>query len=568
MTAMAKSFLVRKGAMSNNELLHTSLKLSSYNPYDLLRIYTYYRTLLGAVLLLMFQLEFAAKVLGSNNPTLFFYTSAFYTGFNFLSLVLMWRLRFQPSARNLFSSLLVDVIALSLLMHASGGAQSGLGYLLLIAIAAGGIMLRERIATFLAAITTIAVISEGAYRFFVLSQNNQSLFSSATLSTLAFFTSLLFQYLSRKIRLSYQEAQEQAAHAAHLQKLAQLIIERMRTGIIVLDKNQEFELINESATHLLGIDDAPEPPRKLTDIPELQDRFSAWKRQLKDPSFFTKQLANSTSEIKASFAHLEPGNLAETLIFLEDVRALNQQAQQLKLASLGRLTASIAHEIRNPLGAISHASQLLGESTELNAGDERLLSIIDSHSKRVNQIIENILQLSRRRPSNPQQLDLSQWIPTFITDYKITKGHSKKLSIEFIDKMPTVFRALDADQQTRMHAKFDPSQLQQVLTNLSDNGIRYGIPKAGRGDLRIEIGNDTQHQQSYIRVIDYGPGITAENSKHLFEPFFTTENTGSGLGLYICKELCEANQALISYRRTDQGESCFHIQLAHPDKAL
>lgn len=557
--------------MSNNELLHTSLKLSNYNPYDLLRIYTYYRTLLGAVLLMMFQLELAAKVLGSNNPTLFLYTSAFYTGFNFLSLVLMWRLRFQPSARNLFSSLLVDVIALSLLMHASGGAQSGLGYLLLIAIAAGGIMLHERIATFLAAITTIAVISEGAYRFFVLSQNSQSLFSSATLSTLAFFTSLLFQYLSRKIRLSYQEAQEQAAHAAHLQKLAQLIIERMRTGIIVLDKNQEFELINQSATHLLGIDDIPEPPRKLTDIPELEHRFVAWKRQLKDPSPITKQLANSTSEIKASFAHLEPGNLAETLIFLEDVRALNQQAQQLKLASLGRLTASIAHEVRNPLGAISHASQLLGESTELNTSDKRLLSIIDSHSKRVNQIIENILQLSRRRPSNPQQLDLSQWIPAFINDYTLTKGPGKKLSIEFVDKMPAVsalFSVFDDDQQSRMHAKFDPSQLQQVLTNLCDNGIRYGIPKAGRGDLRIEIGNDAQHQQSYIRVIDYGPGVTAENSKHLFEPFFTTENTGSGLGLYICKELCEANQALISYRQTDQGESCFHIQLAHPDKAL
>lgn len=555
--------------MSANEILSPNLKLSSYNPYDLLRIYTYYRTLLGGVLLLMFQLEFAAKVLGSSNPKLFLYTSAFYTGFNFLSLVLMWRLRFQPSARNLFGSLLVDIIVLSLLMHASGGAQSSLGYLFLIAIAAGGIMLRERIATFLAAITTIAIISEGAYRFFVLSQDNQSLFSSATLSALAFFTSLLFQYLTRKIRISYQEAQEQATHAAHLQKLAQLIIERMRTGIIVLDKNQQFELINQSATHLLGIDDDQAPPRKLTDIPELHDRFSSWKKQLKDPSTITKQLANSTSEIKASFAHLEPGNLAETLIFLEDVRALNQQAQQLKLASLGRLTASIAHEIRNPLGAISHASQLLGESTELNASDKRLLNIIDNHSKRVNQIIENILQLSRRRPSTPQRLDLSQWIPAFINDYILIKGPNKTVDIEFFDKMPPHrFDEVDDDSETRIHAKFDPSQLQQVLTNLCDNGIRYGIPKPGRGNLRIEIGNDLQHQQSYIRVIDYGPGITADNSRHLFEPFFTTENTGSGLGLYICKELCEANQALISYRRTEQGESCFHIQLAHPDKAL
>ena len=96
---------------------------------------------------------------------------------------------------------------------------------------------------------------------------------------------------------------------------------------------------------------------------------------------------------------------------------------------------------------------------------------------------------------------------------------------------------------------------------------RYSTKKTGRPDLRLEIGVDIGHYQPYIRVIDYGPGISDDNAKHLFEPFFTTENTGSGLGLYICKELCEANQAIISYTRTSQGESCFHLQLAHPEKA-
>lgn len=542
----------------------------SYNPYDLLRIYTYYRTLLGSVLLLMFHIEFAPKVLGNDNPDLFLYASAAYTAINFITLAVMWRLKFSPSQRKLFGSLLVDVIAIGLLMHASGGAVSGLGYLLLVAIAAGGIMLRERISFFLAAITTIVVIGEGTFRFLILVQDNKSLFASGTLSALAFLTALLFQYLTKKIRISYAEAEAQAAQAAHLQKLAQLIVERMRTGILVLNKNLEIELCNQAALKLLGSTNVTTENLRLDRFPELYKKHQSWQRNSSDHTPYLKIDGDTITEAKASFAHLEPGTSADVLIFLEDVRSLNQQAQQLKLASLGRLTASIAHEIRNPLGAISHASQLLGESDTLPASDHRLLDIINNHSKRVNQIIENILQLSRRRGAKPTQINLQQWVSTFVTDYKASKSNGYQLNIQIREKnigdSHGDFDYDDTSIISNLGAKFDTSQLQQVLTNLFDNGIRYGIAHTGRSDLRIEIGLDINQQQPYIRVIDYGAGISEENSKHLFEPFFTTENTGSGLGLYICKELCEANQAIISYKRTEKGESCFHLQLAHPDK--
>lgn len=541
-----------------------------YNPYDLLRIYTYYRTLLGSVLLMMFQIQFAPKVLGNDNPDLFFYTSISYTAINFLTLIVMWRLQYSPSQRKLFGSLLVDVIAIGLLMHASGGAVSGLGYLLLIAIAAGGIMLRERISFFLAAITTIVVISEGTFRFLILSQDNKSLFASGTLSALAFLTALLFQHLTKKIRISYAEAEAQAAQAAHLQKLAQLIVERMRTGIVVLNKDLNIELCNQAALKLLGATNNTTENMRLDRFPELYKKHQSWQRNASDHSPYLKFDGDTITEAKANFAYLDPGSSSDVLIFLEDVRSINQQAQQLKLASLGRLTASIAHEIRNPLGAISHASQLLGESEALPAGDHRLLDIINNHSKRVNQIIENILQLSRRRAAKPAQINLQQWVQSFIADYKSSKSNGHQLNIQVrernIGDAPGNFESKDASSSTNLDAKFDTSQLQQVLTNLCDNGIRHGIAQAERPDLRIEIGLDTNQQQPYIRVIDYGAGISEENSKHLFEPFFTTENTGSGLGLYICKELCEANQAIISYKRTDKGESCFHLQLAHPEK--
>ena len=541
-----------------------------YNPYDLLRIYTYYRALLGSVLLLMLQIEFSPKVLGNDNSDLFFYTSIAYTAINFVTLIVMWRLKYSPSQRKLFSSLLIDVIAIGLLMHASGGAVSGLGYLLLVAIAAGGIMLRERISFFLAAITTIVVLSEGAFRFLILSQDNKSVFASGTLSALAFLTALLFQHLTKKIRLSYAEAEAQAAQAAHLQKLAQLIVERMRTGIVVLNKDLNIELCNQAALKLLGATNNTTENMRLDRFPELYKKHQSWQRNASDHSPYLKFDGDTITEAKANFAYLDPGSSSDVLIFLEDVRSINQQAQQLKLASLGRLTASIAHEIRNPLGAISHASQLLGESEALPAGDHRLLDIINNHSKRVNQIIENILQLSRRRAAKPAQINLQQWVQSFIADYKSSKSNGHQLNIQVrernIGDAPGNFESKDASSSTNLDAKFDTSQLQQVLTNLCDNGIRHGIAQAERPDLRIEIGLDTNQQQPYIRVIDYGAGISEENSKHLFEPFFTTENTGSGLGLYICKELCEANQAIISYKRTDKGESCFHLQLAHPEK--
>lgn len=550
--------------------------ITQYNPYDLLRVYTYYRTLLGSVLLLMFQGEIATKALGNDNPELFFYTSLIYTGINFVTLVMMWRLSYTPSQQKLFGSLFIDILAIALLMHSSGGAVSGLGYLLLVAIAAGGMMLRERIAILLAAITTIIVISEGLYRFFLITADNKLMFASGSLGALSFVTALIFQYLTKKIRISTEEAQAQAKHAAHLQKLAQLIVERMRTGIVVLNQEQEIELFNQSAINMLGLNGRTQQKIALADIVPLKEKLASWQEQRKDHSPLLKLQTTTNTELKVNFAYLEQNNSNETLIFLEDVRALHQQAQQLKLASLGRLTASIAHEIRNPLGAISHASQLLGES-QLSAGDQRLLDIINNHSKRVNQIIENILQLSRRRAANPERIRLNEWLTAFIADYKTSKSDGHQIHISLLQKTlgdspitdeQNTAKKRNTNTKLDIEAKFDVSQLQQVLTNLFDNGIRYSKSNTGKASLLIEIGIDAHQQQPYIRIIDYGVGIPEQNTKHLFEPFFTTESTGSGLGLFICKELCEANQANIAYMRTSAGESCFHLQLAHPDKAV
>ncbi len=528
-------------------------RVSRSSTYDLLRVYSYYRTLLGSLLLLMFQGQFASNVLGNDNPGLFLYTSIAYTALGFLSLLFMWRVKFLPSAQVVFVLLLLDVLAISFLMHASGGALSGLGYLLLVVVAAGGMLLPGQLTVLLAALASIAVLGESLARLWLLSIDNKALFSAGTLGALLFAAALAFRYLSKKIRTSNQEAITQAEQAAHLQQLAQLIVERMRTGILVLNRNQHIELYNKSAAELLALPKQEQRTLALEDIPELQQRVRQWQNQEKS-SPLVHLSTEGNSEVKINFAPLGQEKDSDILIFVEDNRLITQQAQQLKLASLGRLTASIAHEIRNPLGAISHANQLLAESEHLNPGDQRLLTIIDNHSKRVNQIIENVLQLSRRRTAHPQQGQLEDWLSEFIEEYRAQGCPDTELELELLS--------------ASIQAKFDPGQLHQVLSNLCDNGRRYSQQVTGTPKVKIEAGVEAQKQLPYIRVIDWGPGIDSLEEKNIFEPFFTTSNTGSGLGLYICKELCEANQAFIHYTRTSEGLSCFHIQLAHPERAL
>lgn len=537
----------------DNLLLHP-LPPPGHNPYQLLRVYSYYRTLLGSLLILLFQNKVAPNVLGVEDEGLFFYTACIYTLLNFVSMVWLWRARNLPSPVVIFAFLLLDITAINLMMHASGGVASGLGYLVLIAVAAAGILLKGELAISVAALACIAIISESLYRFFYNTLDHNSLFSAASLGVLIFIITIAFQHLTRKVQASAEEARTQAIHAAHVQKLAQLILERMRTGILVFNQQHEIELCNQAAMNLLPLKPAEGGKLHLQDIPALEEKVRLWKESPRAHSPVLKVDKGLADEVRINFAPLDSDSHAETLVFVEDNRAIVQQAQQLKLASLGRLTASIAHEIRNPLGAISHASQLLGESETIPASDQRLLEIIDTQCKRVNQIIENVLQLSRRRTANPQQVNLNHWLKDFVDEYR--RNRSEPVDIVLHCLSPQIV------------GQFDPGHLHQVLTNLCDNGLRHSLAATGKAHIMLVAGVDSKLQRPFINIVDDGPGISEANAKHLFEPFFTTENTGSGLGLYLSKELCEANQAFIQFRRTPDGSSCFHIQLAHAERAL
>lgn len=523
--------------------------------YRLLRVYAWYRTLLAVVLLGMFSLDMDPNILGKVYPQIYGYTVGIYAVLNVMTLLRLMGVRKAPTTVHIFGVCVLDIIALAIIVHCSGGVTSGIGLLIFITVAAGSIFVQGQLATFLAALACIAIIAESVIASY--SDTSHNLLTAGLMGILVFVTSQIFQYLTRRIRSSQQTAEEQAAHAALMQQLNQLIVQRMYTGIAVLDKNNQIVLRNEAAERLLQLSREQQAESLLvfTSHPELARRLRQWRQ---NPQIRTSplQLEEGSPEIQLNFSELASSTSPLTLIFIDDNRQLAQQAQQLKLASLGQLTANIAHEVRNPLGAISHAAQLLNESEHLNEADKRLATIIQNHCKRVNGIIENVLQLSRRQRPAPEKRDLGEWLRTFIQHY--TQGQHEQNSSDIQLRLP----------ETPLPVTVDFLQMEQVLTNLCDNACRYSQKKTGHRKMTLQAYQHPTLDIPCLDIIDYGEGIDAANREKLFEPFFTTEQQGTGLGLYIAHELCLANQVSLDYKHTAEGESCFQISFPHINKIL
>lgn len=522
--------------------------------YRLLRIYAWYRALLASVLLGMFTVGMVSNVLGRLHPELYGYILSVYTFISIVTLARILLVRQEPATSHIFIVCLIDILALTMIMYCSGGIATGLGSLIFITVAASSIFLRGQIATLLAALACIAILLESLISGYQ-SKIDINPLAVGLLGLLLFVTSLLFQYLTRRILTTQQSAAEQAAQAATLQKLNEMIVQRMHTGIVVLDNTGLILLYNEAAARLLYLPVQFDVRDRLyfSNNPVLQAVLRDWivhPQQRPHPL----QLESGSPEIQLNFARMEnPGNDL-VLVFVEDTRQMSQRAQQLKLASLGHLTASIAHEVRNPLGAISHAAQLLGESERLSEADRRLAAIIQNHSLRVNRIIENVLQLSRRQAANPEKRDLREWLKWFVQQYVHVSGKPVQIKLDLPD-IP-------------MQIYVDFSQMEQVLSNLCSNGLRYSEKVTGTASLTLHAYVHESLAIPCLDVIDYGEGISEEERKQIFEPFFTTDAKGTGLGLYIARELCLANQASLDYKRTPEGFSCFQISFPHSNKMM
>ncbi|HET8731456.1 MAG TPA: ATP-binding protein [Moraxellaceae bacterium] len=522
--------------------------------WRLLRIYAWYRLLLSLLLLALFALKPLLPMLGGSNPPLFFATALGYLVTTITASVFLRRPRRQVAPFSLIL-LILDLLVLTLMTHASGGLNTQLSMLFLVTIAAGNILLAGRLGAMVAAIAAICIVYEQFY--FSLSTDDSlsalSLLQSSILGISFFAVAMFSQLIVRRMRQGEELAESRARDIADLQRLNEQIIRRMRTGIIAVSADRKVLMCNDASRHLLGLHRPIPMFSELADVSVLLDgSLHAW---LQNPTIRLLPFKSSSEspEVTVNFARLSPsdGDRGTVLVFLEDNSQLAQQAQKLKLGSLGRLTASIAHEVRNPLGAISHATQLLVESPDISGPDRRLLEIIEQHCRRVNAIIENVLSVSRRHPTIPQTFELEEWLLQFRDDF--LGLHRSDDEIELQPPEPGLL------------VRFDPEQLRQVLTNLVANGLRYSRKQTGRGKVWLEAGRTDPIGLPFVDVIDNGAGLTDEQRSHLFEPFFTTETQGTGLGLYLSREICEANQARLDYIPRDQG-TCFRVTFAHPDR--
>lgn len=436
------------------------------------------------------------------------------------------------------ASAFADITFLTILIHASGGLSSGLGMLLVVAVAGASLMLARRITIFYAALAAIAVILEHSWDYLTD--------SSATTTELAagypqvgmlgvgfFATAFLGYILASRLRATEALAERRGVDLANLTQLNELIIQRLQLGVLVCDSDGNIRLLNQTAQRFLGLTPLPAKLPALSAVaPDLAVQLFRWLGEKRRARGRASVATGAGYHVLPRFLPLGDDTGAGTLVFLEDMTVLKQQAQQMKMASLARLTASIAHEIRNPLGAISNAAQLLGEAAEQNAEERKLIKIIQDQSRRMNVIVENVTQLSRRDHVSPARFALNPWLREFSRQYADTIQ---------IPHAAFVLAAGDG-----IEICMDPEQLHQVVSNLCQNALRHSPPFTGTPLIKLDTGlNADQHP--YLDVIDWGTGVATDIADFIFDPFFTTTPKGTGLGLYIARELCEGNGATLDY---------------------
>ncbi|HEX4929010.1 MAG TPA: ATP-binding protein [Burkholderiales bacterium] len=419
----------------------------------------------------------------------------------------------------------LDIVAITVLMYASGGMGSGLGVMLLVSLIAAAIVAPRRLRLLYAALASIALLLQHAYWVFLKDAPANSFLQPALLAMGCFAASGITGVLAQRVAANERLALQRGRALAAQTRVNQLVLQDMHDGVLVLDRDGRIVQYNPpaqvllSAGRLLGLDIEAIDAR-------LAEHWRAW-RAAGAPPRAAVDLALGGRELGLRLldAGTEEGL---SVLFIEDTTRAREQAQQLKLAALGRLTASIAHEIRNPLAAISHAAELLPE--EKRADDRsRLARIIHDNTQRLERLVSDVLQLNRRDRISPEPLRLAAWLREFLAEFVAIEGAS-----------PEAF-ALDAQSDPRV--AFDREHLRQVLWNLLRNAMRYA--GAGAGAVRVAL--RAYGDRVELSVIDNGPGVPASSRGHLFEPFFTTEAKGTGLGLYLARELCAANQASLEY---------------------
>lgn len=521
---------------SGSGLVRTRRSDFSDSHWRSLQFFNGYRVAVAALMLASAVLFGDGILLGSTDRVAFLYTSATYVLFALLCFLparvrrpeLDWQLTIQVTA---------DVLFIVSLMHASGGISSGLGLMLLAVLAGAGLISRGRLTMFYAALASVGILLQHTFQVLAGDTSVARFIQTGFLSVGYFATAWVAHVLSRYTLQSERLAAQREIDLANMAQVNQLVIQDMDAGVVVIDADGNIRSRNAKADALLGSSRSDHVETLLRErAPALAGRIARWRENAQPYVEPTTTLIGG-KPVSVRFVPVGRGGAVGAVLFLEDMTRVQAQARQMKLASLGRLTANIAHEIRNPLSAISHATELLQEEAALNETAARLLRIIHENTQRLDRMVQDVLRLNRRDSAHKEEFRLAEFLRTFAEQF---------CGIERVD--PQVIRFEFAAE---VSVRFDRSHLNQVMWNLCRNALRHcrGVP----GSIRIKVDHSPWADRVRLSVIDDGPGVAPEYRAHLFEPFFTTVASGTGLGLYIAREVCEANGAALEYMESSLG---------------
>ncbi|MBU1215463.1 MAG: PAS domain-containing protein [Gammaproteobacteria bacterium] len=513
-----------------------------------LSLFNLYRLILGGVLVFTSALFGASLSFAQHEQEVFFWASSAYTLLVLVSVLAVVSRKPQPGWQIAFQ-MCVDIASISTLSYFGGGVQSNLPMLMLVSLAFAGMVSHGRITLLYAALASIALLLSHAYAVLTRDASEALFFQTGILSTSYFAVAWLAHALSEYALDSERLAARRGVDLSSMAEANRLMIQGMPDGMLVVDERGHVRQSNPGAGRLLGYTFPAEQQVALGECSTLLEAmYAAW-RQNRELDCEELQLPRTNRMVRVRFLEIGGDSFWGAVIVLEDMQRIQEQAQQVKLAALGRLTANIAHEVRNPLSAISYATELMQESSR-DPAQARLLQIILDNTSRLNRIVQDVMQINRRDRTQMERIELSVALPVFVD------------SLAQVEQVPREVFELAIPAGSVAH--FDRGHFEQVLWNLCRNALRYSRKQAG--SVRLRSLTDAQGRQM-LEVEDDGPGVADAEVQNLFEPFYTTDSRGTGLGLYIARELCEANDAVIGYRRSVHGGACFTIFFGSADDA-
>ena len=539
-------------------LMPASVALPATAPSDLawrvIGLVNLYRLLVPLVLLAILFLPGPQAVLVASQPNLFL-TSCLVYFFVGVLMVVARRLSWPSIRRVALLNAAVDSVAIAVILYSTGGVASGLGILLVLPVGATAVLGDNRDAFLIAAMAALAVLVQQIFSYLVADTQIADYTTAGVLGAVLFAVALFVSPIANRLRESEALVRRQEVDLANMAQLSQYIVQHLRESILVVDSSDRIRLINESAAQMLG-DRSAYPGALLGEAsPRLLYLLETWRQTTGGPMDPEQAFvaADGGRNVRAHFAPLGSAIPAPVLVFLEDMSLIEEKAQQTKLAALGRLSASIAHEIRNPVGAMSHAGQLLAESEQLSPEDKRLTEIIRGNADRVSTIINNVLQLSRREATRLERLSLQEWLEDFRS--------------EFCETMQwPVARLTIAAQADPIEVRADPTQLHQVVWNLCDNAVKHGSWGSDNAAIEVRAGRLSAGGRPFLEIADRGPGVAKADIDRIFEPFFTSGRGGTGLGLFLARELAQTSGASLIYEPRVGGGSIFRLVFADPTR--